>query len=245
MIYSILTNPTYINIVVLLLLVFLVLFLWRKIMILEGNFFILEKRLNLMKKDVRDVYVNNKSFNEANEVMNEVFKDSIKKESKVKHLGGGCCIIPDQRTNDPNISQEVMNNMDKEIAIMHEVVGNVINDAILNNKPMANDVIQVTQVVPVVSVSSVKHIDDDNDDVQISFTEEKIVSDPDTVAKSIVDDIETQSTTSEIVFNTDTKYSQKKLSKLGIDKLKEICSSHNLNQEGTKTQLISRILENK
>jgi hypothetical protein len=110
---------------------------------------------------------------------------------------------------------------------------------------MANDVIQVTQVVPVVSVSSVKHIDDDNDDVQISFTEEKIVSDPDTVAKSIVDDIETQSTTSEIVFNTDTKYSQKKLSKLGIDKLKEICSSHNLNQEGTKTQLISRILENK
>jgi hypothetical protein len=191
-------------------------------MILEGNFFILEKRLNLMKKDVREVYMTNKSFNEANNVMNEVFKDSIKKDCKVKTLNdvtGGCCVVPESNAFHEEIT--IINNMDKDIAIMHEVVGNVIHDAIKNSKSTVND------------------------DVQISFTEEKIVSDPDTVAKSIVDDIETQSTTSEIVFNTDAKYSQKKLSKLGIDKLKEICSSHNLNQEGTKAQLISRILENK
>lgn len=241
MIYSILTNPTYINIMVLLLLVFLVLFLWRKIMILEGNFFILEKRVNLMKKDVREVYMANKSFDEANAVMNEVFKDSVKKEQvcNVDKLNspkfGGCSIQPETRQNTQLAPSQpsqplheeitIINNMDTEIAIIHEVVDNVIHDAI-NKKTILDD------------------------DVQISFSDDKIISEPDAIVKSLVDnknmdDIETQSTTSEIVFNSEGKYNQKKLSKLNLEKLKEICGSHNLSQEGTKTQLISRILENK
>lgn len=231
MIYSILTNPTYINIVVLLLLIFLVLFLWRKIMILEGNFFILEKRMNLMKKDVRDVYMTQKSFDEANAVMNEVFKDSVKKDKTCATNNinsGGCCIIPETRPNTPRVPHEeitIINNMDTEIAIIHEVVDNIVNDVVSNKVKV-------------------------DDDVQISFTDDKIVSDPDIVAKSLVDnknmdDIETQSTTSEIVFNSDGKYNQKKLSKLNLEKLKEICASHNLSQEGTKSQLITRILESK
>lgn len=230
MIYSILTNPTYISIVLLLLLVFLVLFLWRKIMILEGNYFILEKRLNLMKKDVREVYMTNKSFEEANNVMNEVFKDSVKKEGscKINNVAGCCPIVPETRPNTPVAHEEItfINNMDNEIAIIHEVVENVINDTM------------VSKISPPLPPKS-------EDDVQISFTEEKVVSDPDTVIKLMVDDVETQSTTSEIVFNADGKYNHKKLSKLGVDKLKEICASHNLNPEGTKAQLISRILENK
>jgi len=197
-------------------------------MILEGNYFILEKRLNLMKKDVREVYMTNKSFEEANNVMNEVFKDSVKKEAscKINNVVGGCSIVSETRPNTPVVQEEItiINNMDNEIAIIHEVVENVINDTMVSK------------------ISVPPKIDDD---VQISFTEEKVISDPDTAVKLIVDDVDTQSTTSEIVFNTDGKYNHKKLSKLSVDKLKEICGSHNLNPEGTKAQLISRILENK
>jgi hypothetical protein len=199
-------------------------------MIIEGNYFILEKRLNLIKKDVREVYMTNKSFEEANNVMNEVFKDSMKKEAscKINNIAGGCPIVPETRPNTPVTHEEItiINNMDNEIAIIHEVVENVINDTVVS---------KISSLLP-------SKIDDD---VQISFTEDKVTSDPDTVVKLMVDDVDTQSTTSEIVFNVDGKYNQKKLSKLSVEKLKDICAQHNLNQEGTKAQLISRILENK
>ena len=56
-------------------------------------------------------------------------------------------------------------------------------------------------------------------------------------------DFENTSNTSEFVFNADEKYTQKKLSKLNMDKLKTICEKMNLSTEGNKNQLITRILE--
>jgi hypothetical protein len=53
---------------------------------------------------------------------------------------------------------------------------------------------------------------------------------------------------SEITFTSDDKKSEKtllnKYSKLSLDKLKDICSSYNINSEGTRKQLITRIIEN-
>jgi len=50
-------------------------FLWRKVIILEGNFFILEKRVNLIKKDSREDSIS-KSLEKSDIIMNEIFKDS-------------------------------------------------------------------------------------------------------------------------------------------------------------------------
>jgi len=73
--YSFLFDQTYINLMVLVIIVFLIMFLWRKVIILEGNFFILEKRVNLIKKDAREECIA-KNIEKSDIIMNEIFKDS-------------------------------------------------------------------------------------------------------------------------------------------------------------------------
>ena len=73
--YSFIFDQTYINLMILIMIVFLVMFLWRKVIILEGNFFILEKRVNLIKKDSREDCIS-KSIEKSDIIMNEIFKDS-------------------------------------------------------------------------------------------------------------------------------------------------------------------------
>jgi hypothetical protein len=75
--YSFIFDQTYINLAVLIVIVFLVMFLWRKVIILEGNFFILEKRVNLIKKDSREDSIS-KSIEKSDIIMNEIFKDSTR-----------------------------------------------------------------------------------------------------------------------------------------------------------------------
>ena len=49
--YSFLFNQTYLAIFAISILVFLLMFLWRKLTILEGNYYLLEKRVNIIKKE--------------------------------------------------------------------------------------------------------------------------------------------------------------------------------------------------
>ena len=72
--YSFIFDQTYINLLILIIIVFLVMFLWRKVIILEGNFFVLEKRVNLIKKDVREDSIT-KNIEKSDIIMNEIFKD--------------------------------------------------------------------------------------------------------------------------------------------------------------------------
>ena len=72
--YSFIFDQTYINLLILIVIVFLVMFLWRKVIILEGNFFVLEKRVNLIKKDVREDTIA-KNIEKSDIIMNEIFKD--------------------------------------------------------------------------------------------------------------------------------------------------------------------------
>ena len=62
-------------------------------------------------------------------------------------------------------------------------------------------------------------------------------------------DIDNMSVTSDITFTSDDKKNEKtlirKYSKMPLEKLKEFCSLNNINTEGTKNQLITRIMENK
>jgi len=75
--YSFIFDQTYINLAILIVIVFLVMFLWRKVIILEGNFFILEKRVNLIKRDSREDSIS-KSIEKSDIIMNEIFKDSTR-----------------------------------------------------------------------------------------------------------------------------------------------------------------------
>lgn len=72
--YSFLFDQTYINLLILIVIVSLVMFLWRKLIILEGNFFILEKRVNIIKKDFREDSIA-KNIEASECIMNEIFKD--------------------------------------------------------------------------------------------------------------------------------------------------------------------------
>lgn len=203
---SFLSNPVYINIVILVLLVFLVLFLWRKIIVLEGNYFIIEKRVNLIKKDTREMSAKRK-FENSNIVMSEIFDDIVDTDT-CKNMGK--CSFP------------LTSNCEIPIS-----TSNICK----NDLPFEFNIQYNTDEI---------HITDTEDDTQISFDTEKISSNDE--IKFADKDNETNSTTSEFTFNTD-KYNLKKLSKLNVDKLKDLCLSHNLSVDGTKSQLVNRILE--
>ena len=76
--YGFLFDQTYINLIILGFFLFLIMFLWRKITIIEGNYFILEKRVDMFKKTEREHLIS-KNIEKADIVMNEIFKDSINK----------------------------------------------------------------------------------------------------------------------------------------------------------------------
>ncbi len=205
--YSFLFDTTYMTLIVLALLIFLVLFLWRKLTILEGNFYILEKRVNLMKKEGRETKIA-KSIERSNVVMNEIFGDAC------KTVAG--CQFP--------------------VATIDELE----TDPVINSDPIG----QVGQVGPIGPIGTA-----DDENVKITFTDaldKKIeeAMDPVDIINAIDMAHETSSIASDLTFNTDEKYSQKKLSKMNLDRLKEVCTQLNLNSDGTKAQLISRILEN-
>ena len=72
--YSFLFNQTYLAIFAISILVFLLMFLWRKLTILEGNYYLLEKRVNIIKKEERNEQLS-KNIEKADVIMNEVFKN--------------------------------------------------------------------------------------------------------------------------------------------------------------------------
>jgi len=93
--YNFLFDSTYINLLIIALIIFLIMFLWRKLTVLEGNFFILEKRVNSIKKENRETGIV-KNLEKSNMAMNEIFNDIIPD----KCIGGICskssemCNIP-------------------------------------------------------------------------------------------------------------------------------------------------------
>jgi hypothetical protein len=198
--YSFLFDPTYMTLIVMALLIFLVLFLWRKLTILEGNFYILEKRVNLMKKESRENKIA-KSIERSNIVMNEIFGDACKSAGD---LGG--CVFPVASTDEAQPDTNNTMQMDDE-----NVKITFTNDLDLDKK--IEEVMDPVDIINALDMNTTK-------------------------------DADTVSIASDITFNTDEKYSQKKLSKMNLDRLKDVCTQLNLNSDGTKAQLITRILEN-
>ena len=77
---------------------FLIMFLWRKITIIEGNYFILEKRVDMIKKTDRDSLIS-KNMEKADVVMNEIFKDSTSVSGGVSGGASGSSVASGGKKN--------------------------------------------------------------------------------------------------------------------------------------------------
>ena len=234
--------------------VFLVMFLWRKIIILEGNFFILEKRVNLIKKDIREDSIS-KNIEKSDIIMNEIFKDycpinACKNFDCFPSVGGNGDDGDDKCAKSANnisitedvvqyISQQVPTNLGEmeETPDDIDVITFVNQDTVVINadKEGEADEVDIDKMVNSIISSSEDY------DAKI-VTEQKACNDD-------INDTDNMSVTSDITFTSDDKKNEKtfirKYSKMSLEKLKEFCILNNINAEGTKNQLITRIMENK
>ena len=141
--------------------------------------------------------------------------------------------------------------LERSNMVMNEIFGNFTNVCNTDKKCNKEDVtitfdteqiideLDITKIIDDVDVSDNVNNVDEQDSMKKPIIEDHIIS-YDTKEEN---DFENTSNTSEFVFNADEKYTQKKLSKLNMDKLKTICEKMNLSTEGNKNQLITRILE--
>ena len=249
-------DQTYVNLFILISIVVLVMFLWRKLIILEGNFFILEKRVNLIKKDAREDSIS-RNIDKSDVIMNEIFKD-FSPSNACKNFE--CPLSAITKIHSENLTDNLTINEDmvkyisaqtpanlKGAGKIHLDVSNSDVDVITFNKGANADTEAVGTDAGVAG--------DTGDDVDIDKIVSTIISSSEDYEAKVLDEDTNEaneqdnaSVCSEITFTSDDKKSEKtllnKYSKMSLDKLKEICGSNNINVEGTRKQLIARIIEN-
>lgn len=281
--YSFIFDQTYINLFILVIIVSIVMFLWRKLIILEGNFFVLEKRVNLIKKDAREDSIA-KNIEKSDIIMNEIFKDftpsnACKQSACFSSTGGnasGTCDVnscdplsnsqknnPYNITNDENMVQFISANSPKPLKILSGDI-DIITFANSGNVSIDMDAVVTDAVMDAAKDVAKDATDDDTDVIEIDRMVDTIISSSEEYESKvhasqveqsesgIVDysehnDNDNMSVSSEITFTSDDKKSEKtlmkKYSKMPLDKLKEVCNSININSDGTRNQLISRIID--
>lgn len=246
--YSFIFDQTYINLLILISIVFLVMFLWRKVIILEGNFFVLEKRVNLIKKDAREECIA-KNIEKSDIIMNEIFKDSSRSNAcpqfeYFSSTGGASgdtdtCKIDDDACDTIGNCPIFKKNTTDNISInedMVQYISSIAEDNLSDNTEKTPDV----DIISFTNVSSA----DKNDGADIIKIDTLTSSKDVEVNENEPDNI---SVSSEIIFTSDDKKNDKmllkKYSKMSIEKLKELCSANNINADGSKNELINRIIE--
>jgi len=236
--YSFLFDQTYINLLILVIIVSLVMFLWRKLIILEGNFFVLEKRVNLIKKDAREDSIS-RNIEKSDVIMNEIFKDYAPSNACKQSMcqGGSCPILGVE-----SLAQYVLpHHPDIDIITFANGGNIVVDDAADADATEGGEGDDAGDAA------------DAGDTLDIDRMVDTIISSSEEYGKKVREDTDgdndTISVSSEITFGddkrTDDKALTKKYSKLSLDKLRELCNQSTLNNEGTKNDLIKRIIEAK
>jgi hypothetical protein len=272
--YSFIFDQTYINLFILVIIVSIVMFLWRKLIILEGNFFVLEKRVNLIKKDAREDSIS-RNIEKSDIIMNEIFKDfcpmnACKQSVCFSSTGGdasgtcdanSCDPLSNSQKNKPynisldeNMVQFVSSKPSKQLdgddgddIISFANGGNLSINALVEQENAEDaedaDTDAIDKMVDTIISSSEKY-------------ENKVHGEPNYIAgiagaadadASEQNDNDNMSISSEITFTSDDKKNDKtlmkKYSKMSLDKLKEVCTTLNINSDGTRNQLITRIMD--
>ena len=249
-------DQTYVNLFILISIVVLVMFLWRKLIILEGNFFILEKRVNLIKKDAREDSIS-RNIEKSDVIMNEIFKD-FSPSNACKNFE--CPLSAITKIHSENLTDNLTINEDMVKYISAQTPANLKGAGKLHLDVSNSDVDVITFNKGANADTEAVGADtcvggDTGDDADIDKIVDTIISSSeDYEAKVLEEDTneaneqDNASVCSEITFTSDDKKSDKtllnKYSKMSLDKLKEICGSNNINVEGTRKQLIARIIEN-
>ena len=256
--YSFLFDQTYINLLILVIIVSLVMFLWRKLIILEGNFFVLEKRVNLIKKDAREDSIS-RNIEKSDVIMNEIFNDySPSNACKQSMCGGMSVCVPSENSSDAPYTMHDDENM-VQFASHPDVItfANGGNIVIHSSTDADGDALEAFEAAAeaaeaaeaCVSFTAVKD-SADADAIDIDRMVDTIISSSEEYEKKFREDADgdadTMSVSSEITFTSDEKKNEKKkYAKMSLDKLKDLCNQGNLNNDGTRNQLITRIIEAK
>jgi uncharacterized protein YlzI (FlbEa/FlbD family) len=203
-------NTSFIIFVLFILLVVLTAFyVWRRISNMESYTKILEKKVNTLKKDNKELrellYTDESDANDADVIMNKIFNPEIILNS-----------VP-QKHNEtiPSTTNTVCND-DK--CVIKEDTSDIIQNII--GESIQIPISPVIETSPINNLPVANHETPDND----------------------VHDIE--SVISDAVSGAPGVYNRKKLSKMNLDKLKDVCISMGLSTDGTKNVLIDRILSN-
>jgi len=229
--YSFLFNQTYITIFVLALLLFFIMYLWRKITILEGNYYLLEKRVNIIKKDSRSELLS-KNLEQSDAIMKEVFENGLK---------SGC----DDMENLCNISPEMFQEYDIDIDNEKNIDSDIINIEEINVVPEVDIEVLERKDSEVVQVKN-----ESSDELELITHIENITSSNNETAETgeyqdTTDTTDAASIASEITFNNDEdKVLSKKYKAMNLEKLREECKNNSLSSEGTKSILVTRIIDN-
>jgi len=209
--YSFLFDQTYINLLILIVIVSLVMFLWRKLIILEGNFFILEKRVNIIKKDFREDSIA-KNIEASECIMNEIFKEC----PAINACKQFECFPPNIEY--PQNGKNNSNNLS-----INEDMVQYISIHSSDNIDIAEDKDNANVAIPDVDVISFNNSDIDNDDkiveniISSGETRETRETGEDGEAKGNIDNSHIEqseqdnvSVSSEITFTSDDKKKKKK-----------------------------------
>ena len=238
--------------IILSIIIFLILYIWRKIASIESYLFILEKRINNIKKPISSSFNENeiylpKNINEniraADMIMSEVFNNiccdnqvcsniiETPKEKRAKKtttcMNTNSCISTPfivEHTYTDEIKLPIFNKQSSpEISQQFSSLSlNLSSDlpSILKSELKSDLPSELPSDLP--SEIRSKEL---NDILSIQSEDDKL---------------ERDTTKSEIM--TTIKLSGRKLLKLDLGKLKEYCAKLNVSSEGTKTQIIDRLL---
>ena len=254
-------DQSYINLFILVIIVAIVMFLWRKLIILEGNFFVLEKRVNLIKKDAREDSIA-KNIDKADIIMNEIFKDyapltplTPSNACKQSVCGGGSGVSGADEADDAYDEGDICYPQEggaynipigESVGSANDTDQDIITFVNGGNVEIDMDAADAADAAEALAASATTI--NSSEEYEKKFSIELIDTGDaaDGAADYANDANDAMSVCSEITFTTDDKKNEKalakKYTKMSLDKLKDVCGSLNISGEGTRNELINRII---
>jgi hypothetical protein len=195
--------------------ILILLYFWRKIVSLSATNIILEKKYKELKKQTTKNfdYIDKDDLVKGNNEMDEIFNNIDLNTMNNIAFSISSEIPIAVQTFTTNIEKEDL-SANTEIDIVDKIISDTLDDE------------------PKVIVEEIN---------KSILPEDKIVSDIVEV-EDVTDIIDNLDTTDSISVVSENTYSKSKLSKLNVEKLKEICVRNGGSDEGTKNVLIDRIL---
>lgn len=255
---DILQNSSFMFFFIITFILFLILYMWRKVASLESYVFILEKRINNIKKDISIINTNNGISSKDDEICSTesvsckfscIDKKCSNDETKcylndiiMNEVFGGC---KKPQVSFQTIDLPVANSAGENINIEYEdsikvdeEIDNVLNTVLDVKKPKSP--LNLDSDISLSTLSSLQTPIDISSSVNNVNTNSTIMTDTKKGENKKNEKIsETQEKKEEEC--SETTLNKKKLKIMPIDTLKQLCIANNLSPDGTKNILIDRL----